>query len=72
MMSDPSSPPSGDRPSGTLTESASVRRVAARGQWLVDTPRPSDGHSLRWHAEALYVGDITALVAAALRERRRP
>jgi hypothetical protein len=51
-------------------ESPHVRRIAARGQWLVDTPRPSDGHSLRWHAEALYVGELTALVAAALRERR--
>jgi hypothetical protein len=54
-----------------VAASRHVRRVAARGQWLVDTPRPRDGHSLRWHAEALYVGDITALVAAALSERRQ-
>ncbi|HXD64798.1 MAG TPA: hypothetical protein VNV17_09285 [Solirubrobacteraceae bacterium] len=54
-----------------MRASTAVQRVAARGQWLVDTPRPRDGHSLRWHAEALYVGDITALVAAALRERRQ-
>ncbi|HEY6526022.1 MAG TPA: hypothetical protein VIY10_19715 [Solirubrobacteraceae bacterium] len=70
-MSDLTSPPSDDRPSETVRASSHVRRVAARGQWLVDTPRPRDGHSLRWHAEALYVGDITALVAAALRERRQ-
>jgi hypothetical protein len=70
-MPDPASPPSDDRPSGTMRASTAVQRVAARGQWLVDTPRPRDGHSLRWHAEALYVGDITALVAAALRERRQ-
>jgi hypothetical protein len=39
---------------------------------LVDTPRPADGHDLRWHVEAFYVGDITALAAAELQERRRP
>jgi hypothetical protein len=70
MMPDPASPPSSNRPSGTQREPDHVRRIAARGQWLVDTPQPVDGYSLRWHAEALYVGDITALVAAALRERR--
>jgi hypothetical protein len=56
---------------GSRSASRHVRRVAARGQWLVDTPRPADGHDLRWHVEAIYVGDLTALAAAALQKQRR-
>jgi hypothetical protein len=48
-----------------------VQDVVARGQWLVDRPRPVGGRSLRWHVEAFYVGDLAALAVAALREQHR-
>jgi hypothetical protein len=69
-MSDQASSVTVGHPWGEGTAPPHVRRVAARGQWLVDTPRPVDGQLLRWHVEALYVGDLTAIAAAALRERR--
>jgi hypothetical protein len=69
-MSDLSSASSAGHPAGSGPARRHVQRVAARGQWLVDTPRPADGHDLRWHVEAFYVGDITALAAAALQKRR--
>jgi hypothetical protein len=70
-VSHPTSSFSGGAPSGS-TAQRDVRRVAARGQRLVDTPRPVEGRSLAWHVEAQYVGDLTALVAAALRASRAP
>lgn len=70
-MSDLSSPSSARHPVGSGPATRHVQRVAARGQRLVDTPRPVDGHDLRWQIEAFYVGDITALAAAALQQRTR-
>jgi hypothetical protein len=70
-MSDLSSASSAGRPVGSEPARRHVQRIAARGQWLVDTPRPVGGHDPRWHVEAFYVGDITALAAAALQEQRR-
>jgi hypothetical protein len=69
-MSDLNSASSPAHPAGSGPGERDVRRVAERGQWLVDTPRPGDGHPLRWHVEAFYVGDLTALAAAALRKQR--
>jgi hypothetical protein len=44
--------------------------VLARGQALVDTPRPEGGRPLSWHVEAMLVGDLAALAAAAARTPR--
>jgi hypothetical protein len=34
---------------------------------LIDTPAPPGGHPLSWQVEALHLGDMTAIAAAALR-----
>jgi hypothetical protein len=44
-----------------------VEDLIARGQRLVDSPRPAGGYPLGWHVEALHVGDLTAIAVAALR-----
>jgi hypothetical protein len=46
--------------------SADVQALMARGQRLVDTPRPVGGDSLAWYIEAQFVGDLSALAATAL------
>jgi hypothetical protein len=43
-----------------------VEALMARGQRLVDAPRPARGESLAWYIEAQLVGDLSALAAAAL------
>jgi hypothetical protein len=43
-----------------------VQALVSRGQRLVDTPRPASGDSLAWYIEAQFVGDLTAIAAAAL------
>jgi hypothetical protein len=50
------------RPQGPGAE-----ELIARAQRLVDTPRPPDGYSLEWCAEAKHVGDLTAIAITALR-----
>ena len=43
--------------------------LIARAQHLIDVPKPYDGYPLSWYFEAQNVGDLTAIAAAALRER---
>jgi hypothetical protein len=50
--------------------SARVDALMARAQRLVDAPRPAGSDSLAWHVEAQFMGDLTALVVAALRANR--
>jgi hypothetical protein len=47
-----------------------VNAVAARGQALVDTPRPDGGYPLAWHVQAMLLGDLSAFAAAAARKSR--
>jgi hypothetical protein len=47
--------------------SLDVKVLTARAQRLVDAPRPVGGYPLEWHVEALHVGDLAAIAAAALR-----
>jgi hypothetical protein len=44
--------------------------MMTRGQALVDAPAPEGGRSLAWYVEAMLVGDLTALAAAAVRAER--
>ncbi len=46
---------------------AEVQALVARVQRLADTPRPEAGYPLAWQVEAYYLGDVSALAAAALR-----
>jgi hypothetical protein len=41
--------------------------VVTRAQRLIDSPQPYDGYPLKWHFEALNVGDLTAIATVALR-----
>jgi hypothetical protein len=49
---------------------ARARAMLARGQELVDTPRPEGGHPLEWHVMAMLVGDLPALAAMRARASR--
>lgn len=49
---------------GGRGQARGVNAMAARGQALVDTPRPEGGYPLAWHVEAMLVGDLSALAAA--------
>ncbi len=44
-----------------------VGQVIARVQRLSEAPRPGGGYPLTWHVEASLLGDITAVLAAAIR-----
>ena len=48
--------------------SCAAEDLIARAQHLIDVPEPYDGYPLSWHVEALNVGDLTVIAAAALRE----
>jgi hypothetical protein len=50
--------------------SCAAEDLIARAQHLIDVPEPYDGYPLSWHVEALNVGDLTVIAAAALREQR--
>jgi hypothetical protein len=54
-------------PAGSGGSLRGAQDVVARAQRLVDTPRPVGGYPLKWHVEALHVGDLTAIAVAALR-----
>jgi hypothetical protein len=58
----------GGRPGG----GGEVRAAAllARGQELIDTPRPESGYPLEWHVMAMLVGDLPALAAMRARASR--
>ena len=45
----------------------SAPRLIARVQRLADAPRPAGGYPLQWHAEAMHVGDLTAVAMTVLR-----
>ena len=47
-----------------------VNAVLARGQALVDLPRPEGGYPLAWHVQAMLLGDLSALAAVAARKSR--
>jgi hypothetical protein len=47
-----------------------VDAMLARGQALVDTPRPEGGRPLAWHVEAMLLGDLAAVAVAAARASR--
>jgi hypothetical protein len=65
MHDEASSSPGGGTP--TRSEgSARVQALISSGQRLVDTPRPAVGDSLAWYIEAQFVGDLSAIAAAAL------
>jgi hypothetical protein len=51
--------------------SCTAEELIARAQHLIDVAEPYDGYPLEWHAEAINVGDLTTIAAAALRERTR-
>lgn len=40
----------------------------ARGQRLVQAPRPAGGRPLAWYVEAYYLGDFAALAAVRARD----
>jgi hypothetical protein len=44
-----------------------VHEVMARVQRLSETPRPEGGYPLASYVEAYFIGDITAITAAAIR-----
>lgn len=44
-----------------------VHQVMARVQRLCETPRPAGGYPLASYVEAYFLGDITAITAAAIR-----
>jgi len=46
-----------------------VQEFVARGQRLVDGPRPTGDEALAWHIQAYFLGDFAATAAAVLRER---
>jgi hypothetical protein len=46
-----------------------VQDLVARGQRLVDGPRPTGEEALAWHIQAYFLGDFSATAAAALRAR---
>lgn len=48
--------------------SCTAEDLIARAQHLIDVPEPYDGYPLPWHVEALNVGDLTVIAAAALRQ----
>lgn len=48
-----------------LTAGEAIDRVQA----LIDAPEPYDGYPLVWQVETYYLGDISAIAAASLRER---
>jgi hypothetical protein len=50
--------------------SCAAEELIARAQHLIDVTEPYDGYPLSWHVEALNVGDLTVIAAAALREQR--
>lgn len=64
-------PSRGGAHSGGGGPSCSADELIARAEFLIDVPQPYDGYPLEWHAEALNVGDLTAIAAAALRDRSR-
>jgi hypothetical protein len=41
----------------------------ARGQRLVEAPRPPGGRSTAWYVEAFYLGDFAATAASKLRAK---
>jgi hypothetical protein len=57
----------GSDSSGSRGRARAVNAMAARGQALVDTPRPEGGYPLEWHVQAMFVGDLSALAGAAAR-----
>ena len=44
-----------------------VEQVIARVQRLCDAPRPAGGYPLATYVEGWFLGDITAIAAAAIR-----
>jgi hypothetical protein len=57
----------GVTPLGSGDSLRSLQEMLTRAQCLVDAPRPASGQSLAWYVDAFYVGDLTAIAAAALR-----
>jgi hypothetical protein len=55
--------------SGSWGSRRDVKDFVARGQRLVDGPRPTGEEALAWHIQAYFLGDFAATAAAALRER---
>jgi hypothetical protein len=48
-----------------------VDQVIARVQGLCETPRPEGGYPLATYVEGYFLGDITAIVTAAIRSEGR-
>lgn len=57
---------------GSWEPTRDVQELVARGQRLVAAPRPTGDDALAWHVQAYYLGDFSAIAAAALRARDRP
>lgn len=53
--------------SGRPMDSLTVHDVMARVQRLSETPRPDGGYPLATYVEAYFLGDMTAIAAAAIR-----
>ena len=60
----PEAKPCGGQSQGQLP---TVRDVMVRVQRLSETPRPVAGYPLATHVEAYFLGDMTAIAAAAIR-----
>jgi hypothetical protein len=63
-VSEPQQHPPGREPSLTVEE------VIARVQDLADETYPAGYRPLRWQVEAYYLGDLTAIAAAAIHSHR--
>lgn len=70
MVPDLHFPFSGGAHSGGGGSSCTAEDLIARAQHLIDVREPYDGYPLQWHLEALNVGDLTVIAAAALRQHR--
>jgi hypothetical protein len=59
--------PSAGGAHSTSAAARAVRAASWRARSLVDAPRPAGGYPLAWYIEAQYIGDFTAVAAAAVR-----
>jgi hypothetical protein len=58
------------RSANTPGQPSAVQQVMARVQRLSELPRPDGRYPLPGYVEAYFLGDITAITAAAIRSER--
>lgn len=64
--------PADPRSDRSEVQLATVEQVIARVQQLCDTPSPEGGYPLATYVEGWFLGDITAITAAAIRSEVVP